>query len=1060
MLTQPFNSRSKSKSSESTHPQVIDASVMMNGMSLEESSSYLRRFISSPDEQSKIQKEIKKINQAVREFHNILDDNEIQNTFEVLNSTFSQRYEEELKSNPQFLIQLSRNLSQYYNRHIYHLNLDMLSEDSLQNNISVRKKKIIGSGFLKQYVKAGDARYAEIALTIDIILIKNSIESLREQFKLLLESSHNDYVGMLKAINSNIKLIEETERELSLIMELAFANLNNVELAPDKSKVSNAWCNDRGQVNRVALNLHNLHLSFIHAGAFKARLLELLGDKEGAARASKATLNKVTWVMEHITILLSKTTHSEEKATIELLRNSDECKKIIIENEAATLESQLQFACYQTVTKERVLLPNIEDVIEVLESNKPNNELSDCAARFSKSLDLYYNLSHSYKDKDILMNLYRHCLSWVQWFGGLNDKQNISGKICLSHLNQMGLQLQNGIKKAIIHEKEENIKLEAKLAEEMAEKASALLIQEEEEQKIAQAKVAQKDREQKAAQAREEKARKQVALQKRKKSEALKKEKELLRRQEDARIIEQKRAEQEKAKKERERYKRELAVKKKKEKRARQRERSKIKKVQQNNLESANIDSSEARRDFSNVAKLENAKSDSEASKIENARVEKIGLDVVIEGVESLLITASKKTREENIVDNLDCDISPKTVVELDQVKEWVELRCKASPLKNIFIPDYVVQLMLEIENKGYHIALYGGFPRDSLLKCNINDYDLVTDCPIEVLKTVRGFEATQMPNCYTFGPFMDICVLPNFDLVEFSKARYLAANALFATREGNVFAATDEIYSLFKSSELLETGDIRAAFENDPSRILRTVYYASHTKKLLTRKSIAAMVDCSALISEKVPFGVVRARLGDLFLRANARQNFDLLLKFQIAHHIVAGLGSGIFKYMNANHDLYQFIADKFSEMDYFISIGNTSKNRYDALALLLLPYHEDLLYNKIGNPVVCARLAVDDFCQKYSIPDIEGKKLINRLAPMINNYGAQYSYVQAKRQRALSTTQSHLFYIEQPAAPVLMFSSSPCEFARKAKATETVNHDESYEHAFPKLGRKGSKF
>lgn len=63
-------------------------------------------------------------------------------------------------------------------------------------------------------------------------------------------------------------------------------------------------------------------------------------------------------------------------------------------------------------------------------------------------------------------------------------------------------------------------------------------------------------------------------------------------------------------------------------------------------------------------------------------------------------------------------------------------LRSTNTPVAAIPVPGTVQQLMYSLEQAGYFVYIFGGFPRDILLNLMPNDVDLITNCPSEVLKT------------------------------------------------------------------------------------------------------------------------------------------------------------------------------------------------------------------------------------------------------------------------------------------------------------------------------------
>lgn len=1065
MLTNAFKlpAKSSKKLGGNKCPPVINITAAMSGMSLQDSSSYLKNLIGSPSVQSEVMQEANNIAQAVCEFHAILDDDKIKNKLECLNLNFAATYADELKKDAKFLTQLSRNLSAYYNRFIIPLAEERLAQNTLYENIAVRTKKIMGSVFLKQYIPMGDPQYGEIALSLDIILIMNNMESVRELFNILFGMNAlkaSNYIVCVRDIEQSLSRIEALERDMFLLLELAFSNSRNSDVLESyKSHDLNTWCNDKAQIDRVSQNLYNLHLSFLRCAVFKTQLYFALGDYKNTSFFTEKVNERVKWAVNNITTLLCQATCSKEEKILELLRNSSECKKIIGNIEDRIPEHPVQYDCYQAATTHKASLSFVDfnNIYTLLKSNEPVGELIAYSDKFTVSLELYDALINC-KDKDILMAAYRHLLLWQQWFGGLKDKQNLSGKVCVNYLTRIGIQLKGNLQEEILLAKEAQIKLEVELAVQNAEKAMVLLIQEEHEQQIEKKIAAQKKQKQKLEQSRIAKEKTKFGLQEKIKAEAQKKKNEERLLQEKEKLKEQKKTNQERVKQEREQQKRENAARKKKEIRTKQRGRKKakqkqLKKGQSEQFEQENLEAKKRETEQQEIGQEQLEAKITEAEQQENKAKAKVEMNCLIKSSDSFLIEDQKNEGEKRtVVDELIDDSLSNSSIKTDQVKEWTDLRCTQSLFEKILIPEHIRQLMSEIECGGYYIVLYGGFPRDSLLNLRINDYDLVTDCPIETLMMVRDFAATLRPNCYTLGPFVDMSVISGFDLVEFSKSRYLAANALFATKEGRVFAAIDEIYALFKSPYLLQTGNIRTAFEEDPSRILRTVYYTNHTHKPLTKETVSAMVYFSELIRQKVPFGVVRARLGDLFLRGNGNQSFALLLELKIAHHIVAGLGSVGFKSMNTDDYLYQFMADQFSQIDFFISHGNNSKTRYDALALLLLPYHQELLRYKKEVSQNCAVLAASLFCDEYSIFGTEKTKLTSRLALMIENYGIQFLYFQSKKH--LSLAQMQVF----PAPLVFMHNQAFSSFSASSSLPRSLSNL-SYDEDFPKLGKKGMR-
>tara|TARA_R110002110_G_scaffold119309_2_gene293779 strand:- start:66702 stop:69959 length:3258 start_codon:yes stop_codon:yes gene_type:complete len=1020
MLNNASTSASSTKKSKTqTQPnqtgmKVIHAGTALRGLSQEQAIQRLLGFL-NPETQDKALIEASRVELAISEFHTILDDKNISNKLDYLDEHFDLRHQDALRHDPIFLSQLSQNLSAYYNRFIHPSSTTQTrSQKDLYQNIIVREKKIIGTLFLKQYIDKNNLKYGDVYLSLNIVLIMNNLELIRECSKLLMEPSlepiDSDYKACLRRAIKAIKAIQSIEEELTPILKVAFIYAKNESVEGTQFALEEAgrfWVERAEDVDRVSQNLYQLHLSFLHYTVYNAQLLSILGDYSAAKDAAQEGLLKAKWAISNVRALLQKTVVSEQNTLSELTRNEKQCQDIITLVQSPKEIHIVQYGCYLSLFDQNTRDSNTlsDNVFEQLKQCLPTGSLSTYPEKFSTSLQLWPLLAKS-KDKSCLEAGYRHWLNWQLWICNLKSEQILSGKICQVSMAGIGLTFKDRLKEITVQLKKEEAEAERQHKEILAKKAADSLLREEKIRKRQQAK--QREEKRKRAQAkkanlREQNKHKQELRRLQKQNEALAREAE----------IEAQAGEQAKQKLE-------------------QQEKHQVAMEQKQAKAIGRKKAKQARKRFNKKLRQQRDKIELGKCQPENEG-EKLALDVdvtvISEGLSLLSISkesesATKKTEQnlavkveslQNLAQDSEAEKLEKLNVEADRSalvkdvsgialrdkpEEWVAQRCAESLLPSILIPDSISTLMSQIEAKGYIVLLYGGFVRDSLLKIRANDHDFVTNCPINILREIQSFSATPMKNCYTLGPYIDITVMSDFDLVAFSQPRYLADNALFATKEGKTFAATDEIYTLLNSPYLLptKTRPIESALIQDPSRILRCVYYASHTQKALTLDTIEAMRSCAKKIMQKVPFGVLKARLDDLFLKGHSLPNLTFLYDNKLMSYIVPQPNNEI------EHYVYQFISNQLHQIDIFVCQNGVKIPRLNIFALLLFPYYQYLLTQQNLKQEELTDKTVQVFCDMFAdnlFPQIDQRPFIKQVAATISQYEKLYLHFKAMRIR-----------------------------------------------------------
>jgi hypothetical protein len=305
--------------------------------------------------------------------------------------------------------------------------------------------------------------------------------------------------------------------------------------------------------------------------------------------------------------------------------------------------------------------------------------------------------------------------------------------------------------------------------------------------------------------------------------------------------------------------------------------------------------------------------------------------------------------------------------------------------IESILIPESIKDILMKLNHGGYRSYLYGGFVRDSLLKIQANDYDIVTNNPnVDMILGPKCLKMLHKKDSYKFSSEVDISFDAELNLSKLAESRDLKLNAFFADVEGQVSDPLNYYSeSLLKSPNLEFIGDLFQRLSEDPSRMLRIVRLSFHIKKLPPEFFLAHFQNLGDLITSKLPFGIYAKQLENLFTTKDKSEIVNYFINNKIFSCFLPTTLRGVFNEKNII-EYYTFLNSLISDPEF----KKPKINRYHILALLLLPL---LLKNRDCSPAEIVSL----FCNAYLGPDMKQEKalIVNRTGALLTNYLGAYS-------------------------------------------------------------------
>ncbi|MCL2521940.1 MAG: CCA tRNA nucleotidyltransferase [Erysipelotrichales bacterium] len=241
------------------------------------------------------------------------------------------------------------------------------------------------------------------------------------------------------------------------------------------------------------------------------------------------------------------------------------------------------------------------------------------------------------------------------------------------------------------------------------------------------------------------------------------------------------------------------------------------------------------------------------------------------------------------------------------------------------------IKIIKILENNGYEAFFVGGAVRDYLLKREIKDIDITTNClPDKVLELFKGVETGKKYGCVTVfqdgfsfevttyrfdGKYID-SRHPNeisfaSDVKEDIARRDFTVNALLMDKNFKVYDYVNGLEDL-KNKMLRAVGNHHERFKEDALRLLRAIYFAVKLGFTLEEKTFAAIKEDANLISKIVGERVI-LELKKIFEYGKITEIIFLLQETNLAEFI-PNLKVGITKLINSKNleamDFHQFMA------------------------------------------------------------------------------------------------------------------------------------------------------
>ena len=221
------------------------------------------------------------------------------------------------------------------------------------------------------------------------------------------------------------------------------------------------------------------------------------------------------------------------------------------------------------------------------------------------------------------------------------------------------------------------------------------------------------------------------------------------------------------------------------------------------------------------------------------------------------------------------------------------------------------IKIIEILENNGYEAFFVGGAVRDYLLKREIKDIDITTNClPDKVLELFKGVETGKKYGCVTVfqdefsfevttyrldGKYMDSRhpeeIRFTSDVKEDTARRDFTINALLMDKNFKIYDYIGGLEDL-KNKTLRAVGNQHERFKEDSIRLLRAVYFALKLGFNVEEKTFSAIKKDANLINQIAAERVI-LELKKIFEYGNIT-DIILLLRKTTLHEFIPNLKKG----------------------------------------------------------------------------------------------------------------------------------------------------------------------
>ncbi len=177
------------------------------------------------------------------------------------------------------------------------------------------------------------------------------------------------------------------------------------------------------------------------------------------------------------------------------------------------------------------------------------------------------------------------------------------------------------------------------------------------------------------------------------------------------------------------------------------------------------------------------------------------------------------------------------------------------------------LSILDEIEKYGYESYIVGGAVRDYILKKELNDIDITTNMPLElikkhfnvvengilydslIIKDEYEFEITHYRIDVSYENHRHPIIKETNNIYDDLKRRDFTINSLIMDKSKNIIDVYNGIDDI-KGKKIKAIGDAKIRFEEDALRILRALYFSSKLDFEIEDDTLSAMINEKKLLS------------------------------------------------------------------------------------------------------------------------------------------------------------------------------------------------------------------
>lgn len=253
---------------------------------------------------------------------------------------------------------------------------------------------------------------------------------------------------------------------------------------------------------------------------------------------------------------------------------------------------------------------------------------------------------------------------------------------------------------------------------------------------------------------------------------------------------------------------------------------------------------------------------------------------------------------------------------------------------KKITIPEFIKNIMNEIEKAGYEIYLVGGFVRDAILNIENKDYDLTTNMPLDDIRKIYNNFVIMKENDHRNTGILkvddneiEISSFRGDTLKEDLEERDFTINALAANKDGEIIDLVNGISDIEnKKINLIKEDGYGFIF--DPLRMLRAVRFSATLNFDITEDTNYE-IERKINLLEDVARERIYSEIQKIMLSDNVRkvlENYPDVFEYLIPEF-------DMIKHVTQNHPAHNNETVFFHTMKV---IDNTKANIYERLCAL----------------------------------------------------------------------------------------------------------------------------